>query len=291
MTFSNLLHNLQLFDSHCHLNDSAFDADRDGVVKRAKESGVEAIIDIGVDVKSSQKAIRNSEKYETVYAAVGVDAENLIPGSDLFQKDLFRLSDDEFDEKLNQIKRGLEKLAGHEKVIMIGETGMDNYWLVKRANSGSLSEKNQLTSLQRQEKMFRIHCEIALETSKPLSIHSRNAIDRCLRIVEEEKILEQMAVFHSLTADLGDDEEKFYKKVKKILERGHLIGVNGIITFKNADLIRNVYNRFFDLNAIDLEKMYKAGFVFETDAPFLSPEPKRGECNEPRNLKYILKNA
>ncbi|MBD3280782.1 hypothetical protein GF389_04635, partial [Candidatus Dojkabacteria bacterium] len=280
MTFASLLKNLKLFDSHCHLNDSSFDPDRNEVVERALKNGVEAIVDIGIDIKSSKKAIQNAEKYDSVYAAVGVDAENLIPGSDLFQKELFELPDVEFDKKLGQLKKELSELASHDKVIMIGETGMDDYWLQKSIEEEKIAEGDREESLKRQEKMFRVHCEIAKEKGKPLSIHSRNAIEKCLQVLEEKKVPEDLAVFHSLTPDIKDSEKEFEQKVRRILGQGYLIGVNGIVTFKNADLIRNVYKKFFTLGE-DLEKMYEAGFIFETDAPFLAPEPKRGERNEP----------
>ena len=275
-----------LFDSHCHLNDSSFDKDRDDVVKRAKNAGVEHIIDIGIDVESSKKAVANSKKYTSLFASVGVDPENIIPGSDLFHKELFDLSDGEFAKKLESLRKELGELAKNEKVLLIGETGIDNYWLTKSVESGDIDSEDQRKSLQMQEMLFRMHCQLSKKSQKPLTIHSRNAIDDCLEILTEEDIPARMAIFHSLTPDIGDNEEKFYKKSGQILEKGYLIGVNGIITFKNAEMIRNVYRKFFELG--DLEKMYKAGFVFETDAPFLSPEPKRGERNEPGNLVYIL---
>ncbi|MBN1331546.1 TatD family hydrolase [Candidatus Dojkabacteria bacterium] len=288
MRFIDIVKNASLFDSHCHLNDSTFDNDRDDVVKRAQSSGVEVIIDIGINIESSKKAIQNTEKYELVYASVGIDPENLIPGSDLFDEKISNLSDADFDKQLDDWNSDLEELAEDEKVLMVGETGLDNFWFTKALVAGELNEVQAQKSLERQERLFKMHCELSKQTKKPLTIHSRNAINLCLEILQEEKIPEQTAVFHSLTPDIDDDEENFRKKVEEILSRGYFIGVNGIITFKNAKIIRNVYKKFFELG--DLEKMYEAGFIFETDAPFLAPEPKRGERNEPGNLGHLLKN-
>jgi len=104
-------------------------------------------------------------------------------------------------------------------------------------------------------------------------------------------------VFHSLTPDSNDSEAVFADKVQEILGSNNLIGINGIVTFKNAGLIRNVYTkRLIGLNEskidYDLNKnakmLYGKGFVFETDGPFLSPEPFRGERNEPARIINIL---
>lgn len=284
---STIIKNRKYFDSHCHLNEKGFDDDRDAVVDRARKVGLEAIVDIGTSIQSSKKAIANSQEYDIVYAAVGIDPENLIPGSELFQGSLFEMSDEDFDRFLSETEGKLTKLAQNDKVLMIGETGIDNYWLEKNDN---LSDTDKAKSLGRQKKLFRLHIRIARKLNKPLTIHSRNAIKICLDLLQEESCPKGLAVFHSLTPDNSDDEKVFEQKVREILEAGYLIGVNGIITFKNADLIRNVYSKFFDIEDknVELEELYAAGFVLETDAPFLAPEPKRGERNEPGYLEFLI---
>jgi len=277
-SFQDFISQSLLFDSHCHLNAEQYDNDRDEVVERARKAGLKAIIDIGIDIKSSKKVIENSKKYEIVYASVGIDPENLIPGSDLFDQSLFDLSAEDFAKWLEGKFEELKKLAEYEKVIMIGETGMDNYWLTK---SDELDQETKERSLKRQEQLFRMHCKLAKNVNKPLTIHSRNAIEKCLQILQEEKVSPEMVVFHSLTPDIGDTEEKFFSKVNKIINYRYYIGINGIITFKNADLIRSVYKKVFGVYG-------KRNFLLETDGPFLSPEPYRGKRNEPKNISNIL---
>jgi len=293
MKFFDLISQNLFFDSHCHLNAEQFDTDRAEVVDRAEKAGVKAIIDVGTDLKSSKKAVENAAKYEIVYVAVGVDPEILIPDSDLFDEKVFSLDDDEFEKWLENIYAELAeliepvKIAKNEKVLMIGETGIDNYWLEKNENLTSELKKK---SLERQIQLFRMHCKLAKKFKKPLTIHSRNAIEKCLAVLTEEKVDKNLAVFHSLTPDIGDDEKQFEEKVLKILKSGYYVGVNGIITFKNADLIRNVYSKIIGekIENINLQNLFTHKFILETDAPFLAPEPYRGQRNEPAFLKHIF---
>jgi len=178
MKFSDLLQQGVLFDSHCHLNEKAYDADRDEVVERAAQAGVSVIIDMPTDIESSKKAIENAAKYDMIYAAVGVDAENLIPVSDLFDSEIFELSDVDFKHWTNEVYTKLLALASNPKVLMIGETGMDNYWLVKAVENGKLTKEDAKKSLERQRLLFDIHIRLSQATGKPMSIHSRNEIVR-----------------------------------------------------------------------------------------------------------------
>lgn len=281
MKFSDLITQNILFDSHCHLNTAEFDADRDEVVARAKEAGVKAIIDIGIDLDSSKKAIQDAQKSEIVYASVGIDPEILIPGTDLFNQEIFDLDDEAFEKWLEQSFLDLEKLAKEKKVLLIGETGMDNFWLEK---SGTVSPEDKEKSLARQEALFQRHCDLAKKIEKPLSVHSRNAIEKCIEVLGNKGIPQTFAIFHSLTQDIEDNTESFEQKVRKILEKGFYIGVNGIVTFKNAELIRKAYK-----NALNKNNEYKKKFLLETDAPFLAPEPYRGKRNEPSWVVEISK--
>lgn len=290
--FKELIEKSVLFDSHCHLNGQEYDDDRDEVVARAKEAGVKAIVDVGVSIESSKKALKNTKKYDIVYAAVGIDMETLVPGSELFDQEVFELNDSEFEAWLEEKARQLDSMIARELVLMVGETGIDDYWLKKSFDDGQLTTEVRLKSIQRQEELFRMHIKLAKKYDKPLSVHSRNAIDHCLRILEEEDY--NYAVFHSLTPDNDDDQKNFYRKVNYILDAGFRIGINGIVTFTNAHLIKKVYTytlgkKLEDGKMEKLKDLYKIGFVLETDGPYLSPYPHRGERNEPGYLKYILK--
>lgn len=289
VSFNNLVQNNILFDSHCHLCVNEFDGDRDTVASRAEQVGVKAIIDVGVDMKTSHAALDNSKKYASVYAAIGVEPENLVPGSDLFDKEVFDLSEETFQIWLQEKETELGMLASDAKVLMIGETGIDNYWLTKRVETGELEIAEQGKSLARQIELFKMHCRLAKKFNKPMTIHSRNAILKCLEVLNEMNIGKGLAVFHSLTLDVDDTEESFAHKAKAIIDRGYFIGVNGIITFKNAALIRNVYAKIIgkEFRTAELKELYAHKFILETDAPFLAPEPKRGERNEPSFIEYI----
>lgn len=287
MTFSDLISQSILFDSHCHLNAREFDNDRDEVVERAEEAGVGAIIDMGINLESSEKAIADSEKYDIVYAAVGIDPEFLVPGSDIFSEKVFHMSESNFDKWIEDAYRQLHRLANIPKVLMIGETGIDNYWLMK--NKDITQEQREL-SIKRQKKLFEMHCKLAKELGKPLSIHSRNVINECLEVLQSQEIPAKTAVFHSLTLDLNDDADSFQEKVDEILRRGYYIGVNGIITFESAEIIRRTYRNILEKEnpgAIKLQNLYQKGFILETDSPFLAPEEHRGERNEPGFIKEI----
>ncbi len=285
--FEDLISANKLFDSHCHLNSNDYDGDRGEVVKRAKASRLDAIIDMGVDIRSCKKAIKFSRKYDIVKASAGIDPENLIPGSDLFKKTIFDLSEQRFQNWLTDTKDELTQLASQDNVYMIGETGMDNFWL-SRNTTLSLEEKQK--SLSRQEDLLKVHIGLSKQIGKPLSIHSRNASSRCLELLTTNN-----NVFHSLTPDIGFTAEKFYQVANKILESGNYIGINGIITFKNAALIRDTYLKIIKEKTKNLDKynlleiLYQTGFVLETDGPYLAPAPHRGERNEPAYISFILR--
>ncbi len=294
-TFEEIIQKNVLFDSHCHLNDLAYDDDRNDVVTRAIGANVEFIIDIGVDLDSSIKAIASAKKYKQVYASVGVDPEILIPGSDLFDEQIFDLDDVGFQNWLEFIKKELNSLAKQEKVIMIGETGIDNYWLQK----SDLEERIRRISLDRQADLFKVHSQVAKANNMPLSIHSRNAIDKVLKILISEKIEKRKAVFHSLTPDNLDTEAIFESKWKEIINSGYYIGINAISTYKGANLLKAQLIKHISLNTgisrlssiylqNELKSLYDAQVLFETDGPFLAPAPYRGQRNEPSYLKNII---
>lgn len=271
-----------LFDSHCHLNDSSFDADRDAVVQNAIHNETEKIFDIGINFESSKNAIENSIKYPNTIASIGIDMETLIPGSDIFE-----ISTESVFEQFGQLENLLVQNKNH--VGMIGETGVDNYWLQQQ--NATLSSKRILDSLELQKLLFKMHIKLAQKYSLPLTIHSREATDICLQILDHEDYAN--GVFHSLTPHKNMDENDYYNLSMTILERGIYIGVNGIVTFKNAHTIRNTYMKILQERTgkssnFEVSDWYSSGFVFETDSPFLAPEGMRGTRNEPKNIASIV---
>ncbi len=242
---------MKLTDTHCHLDYHKFDADRAAVIARAQATGVIRILVPGLHHRSSQEAVRLAESHPSVYAAVG-----------FHPTDLEEFTERTFDE--------VKKLAGHPKVVAIGEIGLDYYWVKERD--------------QRAVQRERLEGQLALaqEINKPVVIHMREEDDAWLGEASRDllKILgvwqsklhgplaEKPGVLHSFNGNL--------ETAQKALELNFFIGVTGPVTYKNADEKRDV------LRQIPLDKL-----LIETDAPFLTPVPHRGERNEPAFVCHI----
>ena len=185
-----------IFDTHAHYDDKAFDADRETVLRSARESGVGLILDPGCDVESSRAALRLAEGHEFVYAAVGIHPEEL---------------DCWGEEALAELR----ELAEHPKCVAIGEIGLDYYWDDSRK--------------QEQKLLFRWQLELALELDKPVIVHDREAHGDCMDIVRDYPALR--GVFHCYSGSaemakellkrgwyLGFDGPVTYKNARKTLE-------------------------------------------------------------------------
>lgn len=280
----------QLFDSHCHLNEVRYDDDRDAVIERVNAAGVSHVLDIGVNVASSHKAVENAKQYPgKVFAVIGIDPEVLTPGNDLYLANLIEEQPGKIDSGL--IESGLIRGMGEvrdilttdrEHIAAIGETGMDNYWIKKLLDDGKLSAEEHTELLALQAKLFRMHLELAVESRLPLSIHSRGAEQQCLEIVRE--FWQTKGIFHSYTGS--------YEIAKGILDAGWGLGVNGIITYKNSQDLKEMYRRLLGKVSRDWspQDFYERGIYFETDGPYLAPEPRRGERSEPADVKVIYES-
>lgn len=223
-----------LIDTHCHLDWHQFDADREQVIQRAIEAGVTRMITIAVDLPSSHRAIELVEKFSSVYAAVGVHP-NDCAGFDLNQLDQVR------------------SLAHHQKVVAIGEIGLDYYW--------------KKVDWTQQVRAFELQLDLAAEIHKPVIIHNREATSDVMKILTERGTA-QAGVLHSFfgTSDVAE----------QAIGLGYSIGFTGPITFKKADREREV------LRSISIENI-----LVETDAPFLTPVPHRGGRNEPAYVRHV----
>ena len=221
------------FDTHAHYDDSAFDADLGALLPELYASGVGLIIDPGCDVKSSRAAIELAARYEHMYAAVGIHPEEL---------------GDFTEENLDEIAR----LAGDGKCVAIGEIGLDYYW--------------DDTHKTEQKELFRRQIELALELSKPVIVHDREAHGDSLELVG--RYPELRGVFHCFSGSA--------EMAKELLRRGWYLGFDGPVTYKNARKALEV------LELCPMDRM-----LLETDSPYLSPVPMRGKRNDSRNLKYI----
>ena len=221
------------FDTHAHYDDRAFDEDRDGLLAALPEGGVTLVIDPGCDVKSSRAAIELAARYEHMYAAVGIHPEEL---------------GDFTEENLDEIAR----LAEDGKCVAIGEIGLDYYW--------------DDTHKTEQKELFRRQIELALELSKPVIVHDREAHGDSLELVS--RYPELRGVFHCFSGSA--------EMAKELLRRGWYLGFDGPVTYKNARKALEV------LELCPMDRM-----LLETDSPYLSPVPMRGKRNDSRNLKYI----
>lgn len=243
-----------MIDVHCHLNLHKFDNDYDQVIKDAMEAGVSKIVNTGTSIPSSRKAVELAEKYENVYAIVGVHPHHADK------------SDREFEGELQtDWLEKLEDLAGKHKVIGIGEVGMDYF----RYKSNGIVEKPL------QEDAFRKQIELSTKLKMPLQIHTRLAWDDTLGIVREykDKLQDPPGMFHCFSGSI--------EFTRKVLEAGFFLGFDGNITYPGippgeatslSELVR-----YAPLDRI----------VTETDSPFLTPQSLRGERNTPKNVIIV----
>jgi TatD DNase family protein len=228
-----------MIDTHVHLNFEDYIDDLENVILDAEKAGVSHMIVIGIDEGSSRLAIELSKQYPALYASVGVhpsESENMF-------------------EMQATSTRFIEEMLKEDKVVAIGECGIDLY--------------HEDYNLEYQQRVFKNQIELAKTYQKPLIIHSRSGVRECIDLLKPYQG-QVKGVFHCFN---GSKEE-----ANEILELGFYIGVNGPITFKNATDAKDVAIH------VPIEKI-----LIETDGPYLSPEPYRGRRNQPANVKYILK--
>ena len=220
-----------LFDTHAHYDDEAFDLDRDEVI--AAFGGL--IVNPGCTVESSAAAVAMAQKHKNVYAAVGIHPENC---GDFCPAHI----------------DALRELAKQEKVVAIGEIGLDYYWAENPPR-------------EFQQEVFRAQLRLAQELDLPVIIHDREAHGDTLAIVKEFPGLR--GVFHCYSGSV--------EMAQELVKMGWYLGFDGPLTYKNARKTVEV------AEAIPLERI-----VVETDSPYLSPVPLRGKRNDSRNVMHIL---
>lgn len=263
--FLELVNTNSLFDSHCHLNSTEFDEDLNEVISRAKESNVENIFNVAYDLKSSEKSL--SQKNESIFPTAGIHPEFLIPGSDLFNPDF------NTQEEMSKIS---EFAKNNKEVLAIGECGLDYYWLEKKEDLTS-DQKEEIKNKQRE--LFKKHLELGRTLNLPVIIHSRGVVNEAIKLGLESNAT---CIFHSLTND-SEDANEFEKQVDEILGNKQFIGINGIITYSSANMLREVLKKRIGTikNPIELYEKY---FLLETDSPYLAPRnfiPLKSRRNEP----------
>jgi len=226
-----------IVDTHCHLDDTRYNDDLDEILINAIKKGVEKFIIPGADPKSLERAVEISEQYNAVYFAVGVHP---------------------YDAK-NYDKNYLMQFVKHPKCIAIGECGLDYYRLPE--NHEGINAEKKL-----QKEVFVDQILWAKELEKPLIVHIRESSADCLELLEKYAG-EKGGVLHCYNAD---------ESLLKLADRNFYYGIGGVLTFKNARKLINVY-----------PKIPQDRLLIETDAPYLTPHPHRGERNEPSFTTFI----
>lgn len=228
-----------LTDSHTHLNAEQFNEDQDEVIQRALEAGVTRIVNVGFNRETIPSSIALAERYDFIYSTVGwhpVDAIDMMPG------DL----------------EWIEELCKHEKVVAIGEIGLDYYW--------DKSPKDV------QQRVFREQIRLARKLGMPIVIHNRDAHQDILHILKEEKAEEVGGIMHCFSGS--------WETAKQCLDMNFHISFGGPVTFKNARQPKEV------LAQVPLDRL-----LIETDAPYLTPHPFRGKRNETGYVRLVAETA
>ena len=233
------------YDTHAHLTFPDFADDIPGLIDRAGEAGITRIITIGTDLESSQRAVAVAEVHASVYAVVGWHPNDLNPAPE-------------------DVRPELRELCGHPKVVAIGEIGIDYFRLPKDETAAEALK-------ERQEKYFRQQLELAIEQNLNVVVHQRAALAATLEIFEEyaDRVQGQ---FHCFVDDAA--------AMQRIIELGSLVSFTGIITFKNAEEVREA------AAAAPLDAI-----MVETDSPFLAPMPHRGKRCEPAYTRYTAEKV
>lgn len=230
-----------MIDTHCHLEMKPYDPDREDVIKRAREAGLEAIITIGSDFEGCKGAVELANKYDFIYAAVGIHPHD---------------AKDFSEEIFNQIKRWV-KGEGQEakgKVVAIGEIGLDYHY--------------DHSPREIQRAVFKKQLYYSKEANLPVIIHSREAKNDTLKILEESGVTK--GVLHCFSGDM--------EMAERVMSLGFYISIAGPVTFKNASKLREITKAIPD-----------DYLLVETDAPYLTPEPLRGKRNEPAFVVHTAK--
>lgn len=223
-----------IFDTHAHYDDEQFDTDREALLDSMATGGVGTIVNASASVESWDKVLGLTEKYPFIYGMIGVHPDEA--GS---------LDEEKF--------RRMEELLGREKIVAVGEIGLDYYW-----------DKEEHDT---QKYWFIRQLELAAKKHMPVSVHSREAASDTMEIMKKYGAGMQ-AVIHCYSYSP--------EMAREYVKMGYYIGVGGVVTFKNARKLKEV------VQEIPMERI-----VLETDCPYLAPEPFRGKRNSSLNLTYV----
>lgn len=225
-----------IFDTHSHYDDKAFDADRNELLERFPDRGIGTIVTVGADRATSEAALNLAHTYEHVYASIGFHPTET-GGASRADLDWMR------------------EHAADEKVVAIGEIGLDYHWNEPKPEVQKEWLKEQIA--------------LAKEVNLPIIFHSRDAAEDTMAVIRGTKAYEAGGVVHCFSYS----KEMALEYVKM----GYYIGVGGVVTFKNGRRLKET------VEAIPMERI-----VLETDCPYLAPEPNRGMRNDSSQLVYVV---
>lgn len=231
---------MKFFDSHSHYNDEKFDEDREYIIEETYKEGINKFICAGYDIKSSKKSLEIANKYSYIYSICGISPNDVPDNINEIEHDIAQIEEILKSDKQN-------------KIVAIGEIGLDYYWNKENKNI--------------QKQVFIKQIELANKYNLPIVIHTREAIDDTIAIIKENNVLNK-GVFHCCPLNR--------ELVKEALKLGFYISFAGPITFKNSKNAKEI------VEMVPLDRI-----LIETDSPYLAPEPKRGTRNDSRNVKLI----
>lgn len=224
-----------IFNTHTHLNSKELYEIHEELIKNAEECNVKKLVIVGFDLESSKKAIEIAEKHENIYASVGICPTEIRSDSII-----------EYDE--------YEKLLNNEKVVAIGEVGLDYYY--------------DTTDKEKQTECFVKFIELANKYNLPIIIHSRDSLLDTLNILKENEV-KKKGIMHCYSGSA--------EAAMSFVKLGYYISLAGPVTFKNARVPKEV-----------AEKVSLNNLLVETDDPYLTPHPYRGKRNEPKNVTLVV---
>jgi len=222
-----------IVDTHCHLYFEELNKDLDGVLSRANELGVNTFICVGTNINDSHESLTLAQKYKNIYATAGIHPHD---------------SKDADEDDLQKLR----KLLDNEKIVAVGEMGLDYFRNISNSDTQKIVFKDQL--------------KLAEETNKPIVFHNREADEDIINILSDFPNV--VGVAHCFSSS--------YETAIKLIEMGFYISFSGNLTFKNSHLPEVA-------KKLPLDRL-----LVETDSPFLSPVPFRGKTNEPGRTRYVV---
>ncbi len=228
-----------LIDTHTHIEGENYDQDRDEVISRAKEAGIDLIFNASFDLESSKKAWKLAKANDSMYCYIGYHPCDSAGYNDEVEQTFINIIEEDKKDK--------------HKIRALGEIGLDYHY--------------DDTDKTKQHEVFEAQIDLARKLNLPIVIHSRDADQDTFDMLKNNKAFELGVLMHCYGSSL--------EMAKRYIEHGVLLGIGGVLTFKNARKLLEV------AEYIPLEYL-----VFETDAPYLTPSPYRGKRNEPSYLRY-----